>query len=53
MHGRLENLAQALEDAESLRNKQKSWPPPNSGVHWQAKDVGLKGVLDEEMGFLD
>jgi len=53
VHGRLENLAQALEDAEGLRNKQKSWPPPNSGVHWQAKDVGLKGVLDEEMGFLD
>ncbi|KAK5112719.1 hypothetical protein LTR62_003817 [Meristemomyces frigidus] len=53
VHGHLNNLPKALEDAEQLRAKQKEWPPPNSGVHRQAKSQGLKGVLDEEMGFLD
>ncbi|KAK5685570.1 N-acetylglucosaminyldiphosphodolichol N-acetylglucosaminyltransferase catalytic subunit alg13 [Elasticomyces elasticus] len=53
VHGRLENLAKALEDAEQLRQRQKEWPPANSGVHRQAKAVGLRGILDEEMGFLD
>ena len=51
VHGKLGNLESALEDAEELRRQQRAWPPPNSGVHRQAK--GLKGVLDEEMGFLD
>ena len=51
VYGHLDNLTQALEDAEMLRKRQKAWPPPNSGVHRQAK--GLKGVMDEEMGFLD
>lgn len=51
VHGSLENLVQALSDAERLRARQKVWPPVNSGVHRQAK--GLKGVMDEEMGFLD
>lgn len=53
MHGSLTNLPQALQDAEALRERQKAWPPVNSGVHRQAKAYGLKGVLDEEMGFLD
>lgn len=51
VYGRLENLAQALDDAEALRKRQKEWPPPNSGEHRQAR--GLKGVMDDEMGFLD
>ncbi|KAK5120704.1 hypothetical protein LTR85_006062 [Meristemomyces frigidus] len=51
VHGTLSGLPQALQDAEKLRQRQKEWPPVNSGVHRQAK--GLKGVLDEEMGFLD
>lgn len=51
VHGRLDGLAQALQDAENLRQRQKSWPPVNSGVHRQAR--GLTGVMDEEMGFLD
>lgn len=51
VHGKLENLSQALDDAETLRKRQRAWPPPNSGVHRQA--AGLKGVMDEEMGFLD
>ncbi|KAK0853783.1 N-acetylglucosaminyldiphosphodolichol N-acetylglucosaminyltransferase catalytic subunit alg13 [Friedmanniomyces endolithicus] len=53
VHGRLEDLVKALQDAEQLRQRQREWPPPNSGVHRQAKAVGLRGILDEEMGFLD
>jgi len=51
VYGKLDALPAALEDAETLRQRQKQWPPPNSGVHRQAQ--GLKGVLDDEMGFLD
>ena len=51
VYGRLENLVGALTEAEQLRVRMKTWPPVNSGVHRQAK--GLKGVMDEEMGFLD
>ncbi|KAK3054726.1 N-acetylglucosaminyldiphosphodolichol N-acetylglucosaminyltransferase catalytic subunit alg13 [Extremus antarcticus] len=53
VHGRLEDLAGALAQVEEVRARieGKQWPPVNSGVHRQAK--GLKGVLDEEMGWLD
>ena len=51
VYGRLNDLAGALKEAEELRARTKTWPPVNSGVHRQAK--GLKGVMDEEMGFLD
>jgi len=51
VHGKLNGLSQALADAEQLRQRQKDWPPPNSGVHRQAKGFG--GVMDEEMGYLD
>lgn len=51
VYGKIESLAQALVDAEALRQRKQIWPPPNSGVHREAR--GLKGVLDEEMGFLD
>ncbi|KAK3686273.1 N-acetylglucosaminyldiphosphodolichol N-acetylglucosaminyltransferase catalytic subunit alg13 [Vermiconidia calcicola] len=51
VHGQLENLVGALKRAEQLRTRMKSWPPVNSGTHRQAK--GLKGVMDEEMGYLD
>jgi beta-1,4-N-acetylglucosaminyltransferase len=51
VHGRLENLAAALEESEKLRERAKKWPPVNSGTHRQAR--GLAGVLDEEMGYLD
>ncbi|KAI4716051.1 hypothetical protein E4T48_07731 [Aureobasidium sp. EXF-10727] len=50
VHGKLENLPQALLDAEKLRLRKKVWPPINSGTHRQTK--GLAGVVDEEMGFL-
>jgi beta-1,4-N-acetylglucosaminyltransferase len=52
VHGRLEALPQALLEAEKLREKGKQWPPVNSGAH-RGYSGGLKGVLDEEMGFLD
>ncbi len=51
VYGKLDNLTQALDDAETLRKRQKAWPPTNSGVHRRAR--GLNGVMDEEMGFLD
>lgn len=51
VHGRLEDFGGALKEAEELRARMKTWPPPNSGVHREAK--GLKGIMDEEMGFLD
>ena len=51
VHGRLDHLVGALHQAEELRRRMKVWPPVNSGVHRQAR--GLKGVMDEEMGFLD
>lgn len=46
-------LPQALADAEKLRERNKQWPPVNSGVHRQSSSRGLAGVMDEEMGFLD
>ena len=51
VHGHLDRLLEALDDADGLRRRQQEWPPINSGVHRQA--MGLKGILDEEMGFLD
>ncbi|EGP90999.1 unnamed protein product [Zymoseptoria tritici ST99CH_1A5] len=51
VHGSLHALGQALNEAAQLGKKSKSWPPPNSGFHREAR--GLKGVLDDEMGFLD
>lgn len=48
VHGRLVQLPQALADAEKLRQRAKEWPPVNSGP-----ERGLRGVLDDEMGFLD
>jgi beta-1,4-N-acetylglucosaminyltransferase len=55
VHGRLDDLPKALKEAEGLAKRMKQWPPPNSGVHRAGKGVGggLKGVMDEEMGFLD
>ncbi|KAG9698665.1 glycosyltransferase family 1 protein, partial [Aureobasidium melanogenum] len=50
VHGKLEDLPQALLDAEKLRLRRKAWPPINSGTHRQTK--GLAAVVDEEMGFL-
>ncbi|KAK8167810.1 glycosyl transferase [Phyllosticta citrichinensis] len=51
IHGKLDNLVSAIQEAEDLRERQRSWPPINSGQHRAAQ--GLQGVMDEEMGFLD
>lgn len=51
VYGQLDKLSQALDEAETLRKRQYEWPPINSGKHRDYR--GLKGVLDEEMGFLD
>ncbi|KAI9671940.1 MAG: N-acetylglucosaminyldiphosphodolichol N-acetylglucosaminyltransferase catalytic subunit alg13 [Caeruleum heppii] len=51
IHGKLEDLPAAVEDAEKLRERHKSWPPVNSGADPSGR--GLAGVMDDEMGFLD
>ncbi|KAL2358507.1 glycosyl transferase [Cryomyces antarcticus] len=51
VHGSLDDLPTALARSQTLRERQKQWPPVNSGQHRQAR--GLAGVMDEEMGFLD
>lgn len=51
VHGRLEDLAQALQEASVLGKRHKAWPPVNSGVHREVRS--LKSVLDQEMGYLD
>ena len=48
VHGRLSQLSQALADAEKLRQRAMQWPPVNSGP-----ERGLKGIMDDEMGYLD
>ena len=52
VHGRLGRLAEALVDAEVLRKRSREWPPLNSGYNRPVKQ-GLKGIIDDEMGFLD
>ncbi|GAB7358749.1 hypothetical protein MBLNU230_g3978t1 [Neophaeotheca triangularis] len=49
VYGKLEALGEALEKAGELGRL--DWPPVNAGVQREAQ--GLKGVMDEEMGFLD
>lgn len=51
VHGKLEDLQLALEEAGALAKRHKTWPPVNSGVHREVKS--LKSVLDHEMGYLD
>ncbi|KAI9838806.1 MAG: N-acetylglucosaminyldiphosphodolichol N-acetylglucosaminyltransferase catalytic subunit alg13 [Thelocarpon superellum] len=51
VHGKLDNLASAIRDIEVLRERQKSWPPVNSGQDHTGR--GLVGVMDDEMGFVD
>jgi beta-1,4-N-acetylglucosaminyltransferase len=51
VHGNLNALDRALDEAAQLDKKNKSWPPPNSGFHREVR--GLKSVLDDELGFLD
>jgi beta-1,4-N-acetylglucosaminyltransferase len=51
VHGNLDRLADAIPLVEALRQRQKQWPPPTSGEYkYQA---GLKGIMDDEMGWVD
>jgi beta-1,4-N-acetylglucosaminyltransferase len=45
------DLAAAIAESEKLREKQKSWPPVNSGEDPSGR--GLAGVMEDEMGFVD
>ncbi|KAL8642210.1 MAG: hypothetical protein Q9228_001086 [Teloschistes exilis] len=51
IHGRLDDLAVALTESETLRKKRQVWPPDNHGADPSGR--GLAGVMDEEMGFYD
>lgn len=51
VHGRLDKLSEAIPQVEALRERQKQWPPPTKGDYkYQA---GLKGIMDDEMGWVD
>ena len=45
----LSNLAASIAEVEQLRKRRKQWPPVNSGEEKYRN--GLKGVMDEEMGW--
>lgn len=51
VHGSLGGLAPALNEAEQLRVRTRSWPPPNAGYMRQPKT--LKSIIDDEMGYLE
>ncbi|KPI40499.1 UDP-N-acetylglucosamine transferase subunit alg13 [Cyphellophora attinorum] len=52
VHGRVEDLAGSIIKVEQLRDKHLLWPPHTSGeTRNKAVGKGLKGVLDEEMGW--
>lgn len=51
VHGKLDKLAEAIPQVEALRERMQQWPPPTKGDYkYQA---GLKGIMDEEMGWVD
>ncbi|KAI9824640.1 MAG: hypothetical protein M1819_000841 [Sarea resinae] len=52
VHGRLDDLAASIGESEALRQKQRAWPPVNSGLDVKASR-GLAGVMADEMGFVD
>lgn len=43
------NLATSIQELENLKKRRQKWPPVNSGEEKYRK--GLKGVMDEEMGW--
>ncbi|KAI9849809.1 MAG: N-acetylglucosaminyldiphosphodolichol N-acetylglucosaminyltransferase catalytic subunit alg13 [Sclerophora amabilis] len=47
----IRDLSRAIDESATLREKQKEWPPSNSGK--EAPGKGLEDVMEEEMGFLD
>ena len=51
VHGKIDKLSEAIPQVEALRESQKQWPPPTKGEYkYQA---GLKGIMDDEMGWVD
>ncbi|KAF2096564.1 hypothetical protein NA57DRAFT_78169 [Rhizodiscina lignyota] len=51
VHGNLDNLVNAITDAEAVKQRRKQWPPVNSDVSQRANP--LADVMEEEMGYLD
>ncbi len=51
VHGKLDKLAESIPEVEALRDSMQRWPPPTRGDYkYQA---GLKGIMDDEMGWVD
>ena len=51
VHGKIFHLDDALGQIEELKARMKAWPPLNSGEEKYGK--GLRGVMNEEMGWID
>lgn len=51
VYGKLNKLAESIPQVEALHERMKQWPPPTKGEYkYQA---GLKGIMDDEMGWVD
>lgn len=50
VYGRINDLASSIPKVEKLRQAMRSWPPSTSGEEKYEK--GLRGIMDEEMGWL-
>ncbi|MCJ1441151.1 MAG: N-acetylglucosaminyldiphosphodolichol N-acetylglucosaminyltransferase catalytic subunit alg13 [Stictis urceolatum] len=55
VHGRLDQLDEALAEVEKLREKKRAWPPTKQeeGLDEGIGEGGLQAVMDDEMGFVD
>ena len=49
IHGKVDNLAASIQEAENLNRRAKKWPPPRSGEEKYKR--GLQDVIYEEMGW--
>ncbi|MCJ1385665.1 N-acetylglucosaminyldiphosphodolichol N-acetylglucosaminyltransferase catalytic subunit alg13 [Xylographa soralifera] len=50
VYGKLDDLVAAIRESETLRKRQKAWPP---GRGEKEEGRGLVGIMDDEMGFVD
>ena len=51
LDGKGKGLVTALKEAEQLKQRQREWPPVNSGERRDGK--GIERVMDEEVGFVE
>jgi beta-1,4-N-acetylglucosaminyltransferase len=51
VHGKLDKLAESIPQVEALQESMRQWPPPTKGEY--KYQTGLKGIMDDEMGWVD